>query len=222
MAPPRFTGYGFRNIGGWEKRDNCARAGRNLNFASAGVLLYQISGASIGGISYGGASLPASHPDTFSMFALIGFLWLAYRFLLAYRSAKDSDRWWHMYMRDIVLDRYPISKYASDVLTERFAPKRQSFSMGWKSSMKNWSTLVVPEVKLNNQVVATDVEIEIPFMQMVRAHLFVFPRYIISNTDIADMIVPWVLFGLACASLLLESFGVDPAGLFGLITPDPG
>lgn len=55
MAVPRYRGYGFRNIGGWKVRDNCAKAGRNLNIVSAGVLLYLISGARVESLSVRGA-----------------------------------------------------------------------------------------------------------------------------------------------------------------------
>ena len=215
---PRFRGYGYRNIGGWEVRDNCARAGRNLNFASAGILLYQLSGAKVGSISYGGASLPASHPQVFAIFGLFGFGWLAYRFLLAYRSAKDSDPWWHVYIRDIVLKNYPVTKIVNGRLVAMFAPKKQGYSLNYLGSMHRWNTLVFPEVKLDGDVVGTDVVITLTRWELTRAHIYCFPRYLISNSDIADMLVPWALFFLALASLVLESIGADPAGLYGLLS----
>src|SRR5688572_22963575 len=129
MPIPRYRGYGFRNIGGWEVRDNCAKAGRNLNIASSGVLLYLVSGADIKSLSVGGASVDINYAAAFLIFGIAAFVWLGYRFLLAYRDAVDTDPWWHLYMRDIVLVNYPVSKFISDELSRRYAPKRASFSM---------------------------------------------------------------------------------------------
>jgi hypothetical protein len=138
VAPPRYRGYGFRNIGGWEVRDNCAKAGRNLNIASSGALLYLVSGAKVQSLSFGGASLEISHPSAFVAFAIVTFGWLAYRFLLAYRDAADTDRWWHLYMRDIVLVRYPITSYVGNELKRMYAPKRASFTMTHDSVVKDF------------------------------------------------------------------------------------
>lgn len=216
MASPRFRGYGFRNVGGWEVRDKCARAGRNLNIASGGVLLYLVSGADIQKLSLGGASLDVRHPGAFLVFGIAVFVWLGYRFLIAYRDARDTDPWWHLYMRDIVLQRYPITNYAANVLKEMYAPKKQSYSMSHSFSFKNWDTLIATEVKINSEVVARDVEIPLPLRERVRAHIYCFPRYIISNSDIADMWVPWILYFVAIGAMILESLGITVAGLFGL------
>ena len=216
MTPPRFRGYGFRNFGGWEVRDKCARAGRNLNIASGGLLLYLVSGANIQKLSVGGASLDVSHPTAFLAFGLAVFAWLGYRFLLAYRDAKDTDPWWHLYLRDIVLQKYPITSYAMNVLKEKYAPKKQSYSMVHNIAVKDWVTLIATEVKLNDEVVAKDVEIHLPFRERLRAHFYCFPRYIISNSDIADMWVPWFLYFLAIVAIAVETMGFSIAGLFGL------
>jgi len=215
MPIPRYRGYGFRNIDGWEIREKCANAGRNLNIASSGVLIYLLSGAKVEELSFGGASLSATHPAIFGVFGFVTFVWLGYRFFLAYRDATDVDPWWHLYMRDIVLQRHPITSYARRVLSERFAPKKQSHSMSWTTVVKDWKTLVAPEVTVNNNVVARDVEIELPLRERVLAHAHCFPRYLVSNSDIADMWVPWLLYGLAWLAVLAELAGLSPAGLYG-------
>ncbi len=221
MPLPRYRGYGFRNVGGWEVRDNCAKAGRNLNIASSGVLLYLISGARVEGLSFAGVSLVAKYPSAFLIFGLAIFAWLGYRFLLAYRDAADADPWWHLYMRDIVLQRYPISAYVSAELRRMFAPPRTSFSMSHTTAVRDFrlcsATLVAPEVILNKTVVGTDVELVIPRKELMRAHLYCFPRYLISNSDIADMWVPWLLYVLAIAAIVLEWTDASPAGIFGLL-----
>jgi hypothetical protein len=217
MAPPRYRGYGFRNVGGWEVRDKCATAGRNLNLASGGVLLYLVSGARVEKLSFGGAALDVTHPSAFLLFGLAAFLWLGYRFLLAYRDAKDTDPWWHLYMRDIVLQRYPITSYAGKVLRAKFAPQNKSFSMSFNTSVKDWRTLIAPEVTVNGQTVARNEQIDLPFLERLRAHLYCFPRYIISNSDIADMWVPWLLYFSAIAAIVAELLGESPRGLYGLL-----
>lgn len=88
MAPPRYRGHGFRNVGGWEVRDKCAKAGRNLNLASVAVLLYLATGASVEKLSFVGAALSVSYPDALVVFGVIIFGWLRYRYLLAYRDAS--------------------------------------------------------------------------------------------------------------------------------------
>lgn len=221
MPIPRYRGYGFRNIDGWEIREKCASAGRNLNIVSAGVLIYLISGASADGLSLGGASLSVTYPSSFGVFGFIAFIWFGYRFLLAYRDATDVDPWWHLYMRDIVLQRPPITSYAGKILTEKYAPKKQSHSMSWTTVIKDWKTLLAPEVKVNGTVVARDVEIELPYRERVLAHIHCFPRYLISNSDIADMWVPWLLYGLAWLAILAESADIGPAGLYGLFPSKP-
>ena len=221
MAPPRYRGYGFRNIGGWEVRDNCARAGRNLNIASSGALIYLISGAKVQSLSFGGASLEISHPSAFVVFALVAFGWLAYRFLLAYRDAADTDPWWHLYLRDIVLVRHPITTYVANELKRNYAPRGISFSMSHSAVVKDFGlarcSVIVPEVTLDQDIVAKNVEIRIPTRELVRAHAYCFPRYLISNIDIADMWVPWLLFFIAIVAIVAEVNGVGPAGLYGLL-----
>lgn len=217
MTIPRYRGYGFRNIDGWEIREKCASAGRNLNIASSAVLIYLLSGAKIEELSFSGASLSATHPAVFGVFGFITFVWLGYRFLLAYRDAVDVDSWWHLYMRDIVLQRHPITSYVRQVLSERFAPKKQSHDMSWDTVVKDWKTLVVPKVGVNGSIVARDVEVHLPVKERLRAHVYCFPRYVTSNPDIADMWVPWLLYGLAWLAVLAELFNFSPAGLYGLL-----
>jgi hypothetical protein len=185
------------------------------------VLLYVIAGAQVEGLSFAGASLVVTYPSAFLIFGLILFAWLGYRFLLAYRDAADTDPWWHLYMRDIVLQRYPISAYVSAELRRMFAPSRASYSMSHRSAVREFrllsATLVVPQVELNQTVVGTDVELVIPRAKLIRAHLYCFPRYLISNSDIADMWVPWLLYVLAIAAIICEWTDASPAGLFGLL-----
>jgi hypothetical protein len=221
VSPPRYRGYGFRNVGGWEVRDNCAKAGRNLNIVSSSVMLYVFSGADVKSLSFGGASFDMSHPAVFLYFGLVAFVWLGYRFLLAYRDAADVDPWWHLYMRDIVLVRHPITAYVSAELHRRFAPAGRSFSMSFNPVVKDFGlihgTLVVPEVSLDQEVVARRAEVELPLSQILRAHMYCLPRYLISNTDIADMWIPWLLYFLAALTIVATVCGADLAGLFGLI-----
>lgn len=227
MAIPRYRGYGFRNIGGWEVRDNCAKAGRNLNIASSGVLLYLLSGANIESLSIGGASVTATHSSALLAFGLLTFIWLGYRFLLAYRDAADTDPWWHLYMRDILLQRYPVSSYITEELVSRFVPNATNYTLHTENSaVKSFGLLsgsvVVSGVNINGMEVATGVEIEIPKTKVLRAHLYCFPRYLLSNSDIADMWVPWMLYALAVAALIVNSIGIDVAGLFGILPPKNG
>ena len=222
MAPPRFRGYGFRNYGDWEVRDNCAKAGRNLNIASSAILLYLFSGAHVRGLSFPGATVDVTYPKAFILFGLLGFIWLAYRFLLAYRDAKDTDPWWHLYLRDIVMTKFPATKIVSDKIRNDYSPKGHGHST-WHSKplVHDFGILHgsfhIDEIRVNNATVANGVEIKLTKRQLAKAHLYCFPRYLISNSDIADMWIPWLLFALATSAMVLEYLGFSPAGLFGLI-----
>ncbi len=60
-----------------------------------------------------------------------------------------------------------------------------------------------------------------PVSERIKAHLYCFPRHIISNSDIADMWVPWLLYALAIGAIIAEIIGYGPAGLYGLFPQLP-
>ena len=225
--------------------DKVASRARNLFVIAAAVIVYMLAGADLNNLTVLGLRAPAKFPIVFSWAAVIALLWFWWRYFVAWINAQSRTKFRTEYLRALhnspVFHRY-LKKRTDFKAASNIAKARYNLSASDDLipdsvvADGNRRLFVIIEnyeflsqdnpnnryaVNLNQLPMEDRIKVAIPWWFHFGVGIPYFLWHALRREHFADQVLPNVVFIAAAALIYCKFLGVDPAGVFGMISDNP-
>lgn len=224
--------------------DKVKSRARNLFVISAAVIAYLFAGANLDQLTILGLRAPASYPIVFSWAAIVALVWFWWRYLLAwidassrvefrqdfFKSLRQTRMFQRYFFKSIDVDQVANAAEKSHraiivaplridhVVVDgdrRFSAKIEKVTLVTSADPPNRYNIQAGQMPNYEPIV-----IAVPWW----LHYFLGIPYFwwraVRHEHFANLVLPHVLFIIAIALICCKSLGVDPAGIFGILSAD--
>lgn len=226
--------------------DKVESRARNLFVIAAAIIVYMLAGADLNNLTVLGLRAPARYPVIFSWAAIIALLWFWWRYFVAWLNAQSRTKFRAEYLRALhnspVFQLYLKRRLDFEVALEhvrsthgisaseelvpdsvsaggdrRLSVTIDAYAFYYRGNPN--SKVAVASNKLPEQ---HRIKVTIPWWVHFGVGVPYFLWNALRHEGFANQVLPHVIFIAAITLICCKIMGVDPAGVFGIISDNPG
>lgn len=222
--------------------DKVESRARNLFVVSAAVIAYLFAGANLDQLTALGLRAPASYPVVFRWAASVALVWFWWRYLVAWIDARSRVEFRRDFFSSLrqtrMFQRHFLKSIDVDQVADATAKKygtivgaplkfdrvyvdgerRFSAKIGQISFVNSAKPPTGYSIHVNDMPNYEPIEIAVPWWLHYSLGIPYFWWRAVRHEHFANRVLPHVLFIIAIALICCKSLGIEPAGIFGILS----
>ena len=222
--------------------DKVKSRARNLFVISAAVIAYLFAGANLDQLTILGLRAPASYPIVFSWAAIVALMWFWWRYLIAWIDASSRIKFRQDFFKSLrqtrMFQRYFFKRIDVDQVADAAVKSHRAIKIAplriehvvvdgdRRFSAKIEQVLLVTSADSPNRFSISagqmpdyePIEIAVPWWLHYSLGIPYFWWRAVRHEHFANLVLPHILFIIAIALICCKFLGIDPAGIFGILS----
>ncbi len=209
---------------------------------SAAVIAYLFAGANLDQLTILGLRAPASYPIVFSWAAIVALMWFWWRYLIAWIDASSRIKFRQDFFKSLrqtrMFQRYFFKRIDVDQVADAAVKSHRAIKIAplriehvvvdgdRRFSAKIEQVLLVTSADSPNRFSISagqmpdyePIEIAVPWWLHYSLGIPYFWWRAVRHEHFANLVLPHILFIIAIALICCKFLGIDPAGIFGILS----
>jgi len=222
--------------------DKVKSRARNLFVISAAVIAYLFAGANLDQLTILGLRAPALYPIVFSWAAIVALMWFWWRYLIAWIDASSRIKFRQDFFKSLrqtrMFQRYFFKRIDVDQVADAAVKSHRAIKIAplriehvvvdgdRRFSAKIEQVLLVTSADSPNRFSISagqmpdyePIEIAVPWWLHYSLGIPYFWWRAVRHEHFANLVLPHILFIIAIALICCKFLGIDPAGIFGILS----